>query len=136
MIVQRLARDSLNDPMEVERGETTDSGQPGQRKFSVQMLANIVEYAVNALVIVTVAPHRPSPDYTHAGLERRLDAVIRPSREWLDILLSAPGQYSVRALFVRTREAFGRLDVLFNNAGTSAPAIPLEDLLDSTDFGS
>ncbi len=35
---------------------------------------------------------------------------------------------SVRALFVRTREKFGRLDVLFNNAGTNAPAIPLEDL--------
>ena len=35
---------------------------------------------------------------------------------------------AVRALFARTREAFGRLDVLFNNAGTSAPAVPLEDL--------
>ncbi len=35
---------------------------------------------------------------------------------------------SVRALFARTREAFGRLDLLFNNAGTSAPGIPLEDL--------
>ncbi len=35
---------------------------------------------------------------------------------------------SVRALFDRTREAFGRLDLLFNNAGTSAPAILLEDL--------
>jgi NAD(P)-dependent dehydrogenase (short-subunit alcohol dehydrogenase family) len=35
---------------------------------------------------------------------------------------------SVRTLFDRTRETFGRLDVLFNNAGTGAPAIPLEDL--------
>jgi NAD(P)-dependent dehydrogenase (short-subunit alcohol dehydrogenase family) len=35
---------------------------------------------------------------------------------------------AVRALFQRTREAFGRLDLLFNNAGTSAPAIPMEDL--------
>jgi NAD(P)-dependent dehydrogenase (short-subunit alcohol dehydrogenase family) len=35
---------------------------------------------------------------------------------------------SVRALFTRTVEAFGRLDLLFNNAGTGAPAIPLEDL--------
>jgi len=35
---------------------------------------------------------------------------------------------SVRALFARTREAFGRLDLLFNNAGTSAPAVPMEDL--------
>jgi len=35
---------------------------------------------------------------------------------------------SVRALFARTKEAFGRLDVLFNNAGIGAPATSLEDL--------
>ncbi len=35
---------------------------------------------------------------------------------------------SVRALFDRTKSAFGRLDLLFNNAGTGAPPIPLEDL--------
>ena len=35
---------------------------------------------------------------------------------------------AVKALFAATREAFGRLDLLFNNAGTGAPAIPLEDL--------
>jgi NAD(P)-dependent dehydrogenase (short-subunit alcohol dehydrogenase family) len=35
---------------------------------------------------------------------------------------------SVRALFARTREVFGRLDLLFNNAGTNAPGIPLDDL--------
>jgi NAD(P)-dependent dehydrogenase (short-subunit alcohol dehydrogenase family) len=31
-------------------------------------------------------------------------------------------------LFQQTQAAFGRLDVLFNNAGTNVPATPLEDL--------
>jgi NAD(P)-dependent dehydrogenase (short-subunit alcohol dehydrogenase family) len=35
---------------------------------------------------------------------------------------------SVKTLFAKTRETFGRLDLLFNNAGTNVPAIPLEDL--------
>src|SRR5256885_15969654 len=35
---------------------------------------------------------------------------------------------SIQALFARTKEAFGRLDLLFNNAGTGAPPVPLEDL--------
>lgn len=35
---------------------------------------------------------------------------------------------SVRELFQKVRQAFGRLDVLFNNAGTGAPPVPLEDL--------
>jgi NAD(P)-dependent dehydrogenase (short-subunit alcohol dehydrogenase family) len=35
---------------------------------------------------------------------------------------------SVQALFEKTRQTFGRLDLLFNNAGIGAPAIPLEEL--------
>ena len=35
---------------------------------------------------------------------------------------------SVKALFATTVKAFGRVDVVFNNAGVSAPGIPLEDL--------
>jgi NAD(P)-dependent dehydrogenase (short-subunit alcohol dehydrogenase family) len=35
---------------------------------------------------------------------------------------------SVRALFARTGKTFGRLDVLFNNAGANAPGVPMEDL--------
>jgi NAD(P)-dependent dehydrogenase (short-subunit alcohol dehydrogenase family) len=35
---------------------------------------------------------------------------------------------SVRALFAKAKEKFGRLDVLFNNAGVGAPGVPMEEL--------
>jgi NAD(P)-dependent dehydrogenase (short-subunit alcohol dehydrogenase family) len=35
---------------------------------------------------------------------------------------------AVRALFARAKETFGRLDLLFNNAGTNAPPVPFEEL--------
>jgi NAD(P)-dependent dehydrogenase (short-subunit alcohol dehydrogenase family) len=35
---------------------------------------------------------------------------------------------SVKALFAKTREAFGRLDLLFNNAGSGTPPVPIEEL--------
>ena len=35
---------------------------------------------------------------------------------------------SVAALFARVRERFGRLDLLFNNAGTGAPGVPLDEV--------
>ena len=35
---------------------------------------------------------------------------------------------SVAALFAKAKEAFGRLDLLFTNAGMGAPAMPMEDL--------
>lgn len=40
--------------------------------------------------------------------------------------VSDPAQ--IKALFAKVKETFGRLDLLFNNAGIGAPAIPLEDL--------
>jgi NAD(P)-dependent dehydrogenase (short-subunit alcohol dehydrogenase family) len=35
---------------------------------------------------------------------------------------------SVKALFAKVKDQFGRLDLLFNNAGMGAPPVPLEEL--------
>ena len=46
--------------------------------------------------------------------------------------LVAPGDVSkpadVEAIFAAVKDKFGRLDVLFNNAGVSAPGVPLEEI--------
>jgi NAD(P)-dependent dehydrogenase (short-subunit alcohol dehydrogenase family) len=66
---------------------------------------------------------------------RRLDPLQQTATEAGDLggqALAVPtdvtNRDSVKALFDRTRSEFGRLDVLFNNAGTFTPAVPLEEL--------
>lgn len=55
-------------------------------------------------------------------------AVEAGTASTLSVATDVTDPVSVKGLFARTREAFGRLDVLFNNAGTFAPPSPLEDL--------
>jgi NAD(P)-dependent dehydrogenase (short-subunit alcohol dehydrogenase family) len=60
-----------------------------------------------------------------------LDATVSlaaPGAIALPVAADVTDPKSVRSLFERTKDAFGRLDVLFNNAGTGAPPLPLEDL--------
>ena len=73
--------------------------------------------------------------YTVVLAGRRLDALERTIAEAkvstsqaLAIPTDVGDAASVIALFDETREAFGRLDLLFNNAGIGAPAVPLEDI--------
>src|ERR1035438_4272660 len=61
-------------------------------------------------------------------LERTAASASPTGSRMLPVPADVTSPDSVRALFAKTRESFGRLDVLFNNAGTNAPAIPLEDL--------
>jgi NAD(P)-dependent dehydrogenase (short-subunit alcohol dehydrogenase family) len=62
---------------------------------------------------------------------RRASELEKTARQ-RDAMLAVPADVgdpaSVRALFARVRETFGRLDFLFNNAGMGAPAIAMEDL--------
>ena len=46
----------------------------------------------------------------------------------LAIVTDTSDTKSVEGLFEETKRAFGRLDLLFNNAGTNAPGVSLEDL--------
>ena len=69
--------------------------------------------------------------YAVALAGRRLDALEETAAAASDALCvptDVTDPDSVRALFVATVEKFGRLDLLFNNAGTGAPAVPMEDL--------
>src|ERR1017187_3342754 len=63
------------------------------------------------------------------ALERTAASAASPGGRMLPIPTDVTDPKSVRALFAKTREAFGPLDVLFNTAATGPPAIPLEDLL-------
>jgi NAD(P)-dependent dehydrogenase (short-subunit alcohol dehydrogenase family) len=75
-----------------------------------------------------------SSGYAVVGAGRRrelLEATVEaapPDRQMLPVPTDVGDPASVKALFAATREAFGRLDLLFNNAGQGAPPIPLEDL--------
>jgi NAD(P)-dependent dehydrogenase (short-subunit alcohol dehydrogenase family) len=63
-----------------------------------------------------------------AELERTAASAQRSDARMLAVPTDIGQPDRVRELFARIRETFGRLDVLFNNAGLSAPGIPMEDL--------
>jgi len=62
------------------------------------------------------------------ALEQTASAASPNGGRMLPVPADVGDPASVRALFAATREAFGRLDLLFNNAGSNTPAIPMEDL--------
>lgn len=51
-----------------------------------------------------------------------------PSPQTLVVPTDVCDPVAVQALFARTVDTFGRVDVLFNNAGVSTPGVPLEEL--------
>ncbi|MFO1034073.1 MAG: SDR family oxidoreductase [Hyphomicrobiales bacterium] len=64
---------------------------------------------------------------------RKLEALEETRKhlagDGLSVVADVTNPQSVKALFARTAEKFGRLDLLFNNAGTGAPGtVMLEDL--------
>ncbi len=70
---------------------------------------------------VVLAGRRREPlEETAAGMGKGGEVLIVPTD------VAVPDD--VKTLFAKVREKFGRLDVLFNNAGVGAPRIPMEDL--------
>lgn len=61
-----------------------------------------------------------------------LDATASAAKAGGGTILAVPTDVTdpaaVAALFAKAKAEFGRLDVLFNNAGMGAPAVPMEDL--------
>ena len=61
-------------------------------------------------------------------LEQAVAEAAVPAGNAIAVPTDVSDPASVRALFAHVREAFGRLDVLFNNAGVGAPGVNLEEL--------
>ena len=71
---------------------------------------------------VVFAGRRPEP------LDEAIAAAGASAVNALAVPTDVASEESVHALFARTVQKFGRVDVVFNNAGVNAPAIPLEEL--------
>jgi NAD(P)-dependent dehydrogenase (short-subunit alcohol dehydrogenase family) len=82
---------------------------------------------------VSLALHRDGYSVVLAGRRvGELEKTAARAEPAADRMLVIPTDVTkpaeVRSLFEEAKEAYGRLDLLFNNAGTATPAIPIEDL--------
>lgn len=71
---------------------------------------------------VVLAARRAEP------LEALAEEARQQGGETLAVPCDVTDAASVEALFARIRETYGRLDLLFNNAGVGAPAVPIDEL--------
>ena len=76
---------------------------------------------------VALALHEAGYNVAIAG-RRVADLEATARGEMLVVPTDVSKPDEVRALFGRVKNEFGRLDLLFNNAGIGAPNVPMEDL--------
>ncbi len=108
----------MADPVSVERRTAivTGAGSGIGRASAMALLAegyNVVLAGRRPEALQATIEHA-----RHSGHESRALAVPTDIGD----------ESAVRHLFQAAKDRFGRLDLLFNNAGTSAPPVPLEDL--------
>ena len=82
---------------------------------------------------VTLALMREGYAVVLAGRRKEmLDAVAKEGAQTpgaaLTVQTDVADPASIKALFAKTKETYGRLDLLFNNAGIGTPATPIEDM--------
>jgi NAD(P)-dependent dehydrogenase (short-subunit alcohol dehydrogenase family) len=78
-----------------------------------------IKLANNGYLVVLAGRRKPELQETAAQC---------PDGSTLVVATDVTDPVSVKALFARTKDAYGRLDVLFNNAGMFAPQAAFEDL--------
>ena len=71
---------------------------------------------------VVIAGRRPGP------LEQTVTDAVAEGLRLVSVAADVTDPADVQRLFDQARDQFGRVDVLFNNAGRSAPPVPLEDV--------
>ncbi len=82
---------------------------------------------------VTLALMREGYAVVLAGRRKdMLEAVAKEGAQTPGEALAVPADVSdpasIKSLFAKTKQTYGRLDLLFNNAGIGAPAMPIEEL--------
>jgi len=81
-----------------------------------------------ALALLADGYHAALAGRRREPLEQTAKDAGAASRRALVVPTDVTDPAAVKALFAKARDAFGRIDVLFNNAGLNAPGIPFEDL--------
>jgi NAD(P)-dependent dehydrogenase (short-subunit alcohol dehydrogenase family) len=102
----------------------------GETPMAQQKIALVTGAGTGVGRAVSLALLREGYAVVLAGRRRdMLEAVAREANgTTIAVQTDVSDPASIRALFAKTKDTYGRLDLLFNNAGIGAPAMPIEDL--------
>ena len=82
----------------------------------------------NGYAVALAGRRRPALEETVALMVAVAADAEQAAARALAVPTDVADQGSVQALFVAVRDTFGRVDLVFNNAGMGAPRVPLEEL--------